>query len=71
MQEVNRRLCMARATIQNMTPIWKSQAVSKSLKGQNESFLYFSICSCSNIVNYALDNFAEFEKRNRAVNDSN
>ena len=41
-------------------------------KGQNESFLYFSICSCSNImVSYALDNFAEFAKRNRAVNDSN
>ena len=32
------------------------------IKGQNESVLYFSICSCSNIVNYALDNFAEFEK---------
>ena len=42
-----------------------------TVKGQNESFLYFSICSCSNIVNYALDNFAGFEKRNRAVNDSN
>ena len=42
-----------------------------NIKGQNKSFLYFSICSCSNIVNYVLDNFAEFEKRNRAVNDSN
>ena len=40
------------------------------IKGQNESFLYFSICSCSNIVNYALDNFAEFEKRNPAINGS-
>ena len=30
--EVNRRLCMARSTIENMTTIWKSQTISKSLK---------------------------------------
>ena len=32
MAEVNRRLCMARSTIENMTIIWKSQAICKSLK---------------------------------------
>ena len=32
MPEVNRRLCMARSTIENMTTIWKSQAICKSLK---------------------------------------
>ena len=30
--EVNRRLCMARSTKENMTTIWKSQAICKSLK---------------------------------------
>ena len=32
MPEVNRRLCMARSTIENMTTIWKSQAICRSLK---------------------------------------
>ena len=32
MPEVNRRLCMARSTIENMTIIWKSQEICKSLK---------------------------------------
>ena len=32
MPEVNRRLCMARSTIENMTTIWKSQGICKSLK---------------------------------------
>ena len=32
MPEVNRRLCMARSTIENMTTIWKSQAICKSLE---------------------------------------
>ena len=32
MPEVNRRLCMARSTIENMTTIWKSQAICKSFK---------------------------------------
>ena len=32
MPEVNRRLCMARSTIENMTTIWKSQAICESLK---------------------------------------
>ena len=32
MPEVDRRLCMARSTIENMTTIWKSQAICKSLK---------------------------------------
>ena len=32
MPEVNRRLCMARSTIENMTTIWKSQTICKSLK---------------------------------------
>ena len=32
MPEVNRRLCMARSTMENMTTIWKSQAICKSLK---------------------------------------
>ena len=32
MPEVNRRLCMARSTIENMTTIWKCQAICKSLK---------------------------------------
>ena len=32
MPEVNRRLCMARSTIENMTTIWKSQAICNSLK---------------------------------------
>lgn len=33
-QEINRRICMARSTVQSMTSIWKSQAVSNSLKLQ-------------------------------------
>ena len=32
MPEVNRRLCMARSTIENITTIWKSQAICKRLK---------------------------------------
>ena len=32
MDEVNKRLCMARNTVQKMTSIWKSRAVSKELK---------------------------------------
>ena len=54
-------------------PLWTVSApqFSLPLKGQNESFWHFFICSCSNIVNYALYNFAKFEKRNRPVNDSN
>ena len=32
MPEVNQRLCMARTTIENMTTIWKSPAICKSLK---------------------------------------
>ena len=32
MPEVNRRLCMARSTIENMTTIWKSQAICTSLE---------------------------------------
>ena len=32
MPEVNRRLCMTRSTIENMTTIWKSQTICKSLK---------------------------------------
>ena len=31
MPEVNRRLCMARSTIENTTTIWKSQEICKSL----------------------------------------
>ena len=31
----------------------KRTSLQRPVKGQNESFLYFSICSCSNIVNYA------------------
>ena len=43
---------------------WPSRNVLITVlfKGQNESFWYISICSCSNIVNYAPDNFAEFQK---------
>ena len=32
MDEVNKRLCMARSTVQKMTSIWKSRAVTKQLK---------------------------------------
>ena len=32
MDEVNKRLCMARSTVQKMTSIWKSRAVTKELK---------------------------------------
>ena len=32
MDEVNKRLCMARNTVQKMTSIWKSRGVSKELK---------------------------------------
>ena len=57
--------------VYNVHLLWFGCFAAVPIKGQNESFSYFSICSCSNIVNYELDNFAEFEKQNRAVNDSN
>ena len=45
MPEVNRRLCMARSTIENMTTIWKSQTICKSLKLRIARATAFAVAS--------------------------
>ena len=63
MPEVNRRLCMARSTIENtcMTTIWKSQAICKSLK------LCIARATAFAVAIYGCESWAYSKKVNKKI----
>ena len=61
MPEVNRRLCMARNTIENMTTIWKSPAICKSLK------LRIARATTSAVATYGCESWAYSKKVTKKI----